>query len=161
MAKNNAIKINTFHVVLFQPEMPANTGNVGRLCVGVNAKLHLIKPVRFLLTDKYVKRAGLDYWEKLDLEIHNNLEEFLLKFKKHNIYYCTTKAKNSYEKRDYRKGDVFIFGPESCGIPENILQKNSENTIRIPMSENIRSINLANSVSIILYEAWRQIKFEI
>ena len=159
MEKNNAL--NSFHVVLFQPEIPANTGNIGRLCVGMNATLHLIKPMRFLLTDKHVKRAGLDYWDKLDLEIYNNLDEFLTKFSKHNIYYCTTKSKNNYAKREYRKGDVFIFGPESRGIPESILNSNKDNNLNIPMTQSIRSINLSNSVAIILYEAWRQVGFGI
>lgn len=148
-----------FKVVLFEPEIPANTGNIGRLCVGMNAELHLIKPMRFLLTDKYLKRAGLDYWPKLTYRIHENLNAFLMENQNSRIFWCTTKSENLYSEVSYKQGDIFVFGPESRGIPEEILKKHWENTITIPMSENIRSINLANSVAIILYEAWRQTGF--
>lgn len=148
-----------FHVVLYQPEIPANTGNIGRLCVGTNSMLHIIKPMRFLLTDKYVKRAGLDYWDKLSLKIHDSLDDFLLEFPDSNIYFCTTKTESNYTERKYKKGDVFIFGPESRGIPEEILEQYQKQNITIPMSSQIRSINLSNSVAIVIYEAWRQIGF--
>jgi len=151
-------KIN-FHIVLYQPEIPANTGNIGRLCVGTNSMLHIIKPMRFLLTDKLVKRAGLDYWDKLSLKIHDSLDELLTEFSDSNIYFCTTKTESNYADRKYKKGDVFIFGPESRGIPEDILGKYQKNNITIPMSSQIRSINLSNSVAIVIYEAWRQIGF--
>ncbi len=162
MGKHNAeVKFmkSNFKIVLYQPEIPANTGNIGRLSVGVDAELHIIKPMRFLITDKYVKRAGLDYWDNLSLHLHDSLEEFLDKYSNNNIYYCTTKSKNIYSKFTFKKGDIFIFGPESRGIPEDILSENWPNTLRIPMTDKIRSINLANSVAIVVYEAWRQIKF--
>jgi tRNA (cytidine/uridine-2'-O-)-methyltransferase len=148
-----------FRIVLYQPEIPGNTGNIGRLCVGTNSELHIIKPMRFLLTDKYLKRAGLDYWSKLKLHIHENLDDFLAIYGKNNIYWCTTKTKRIYSEIEYKKSDIFIFGPESRGIPEDILHQNWSNTITIPMTEKIRSLNLSNSVSIILYEAKRQIGF--
>ena len=154
----NHSKIN-FHIVLYQPEIPANTGNIGRLCVGTNSMLHIIKPMRFLLTDKLVKRAGLDYWDKLSLKIHDSLDDFLTEFHDSNIYFCTTKTESNYTDRNYAKGDVFIFGPESRGIPEDILEKYNKQNITIPMSSQIRSINLSNSVAIVIYEAWRQIGF--
>jgi tRNA (cytidine/uridine-2'-O-)-methyltransferase len=149
----------SFKVVLYQPEIPANTGNIGRLCVGSGAELHIIKPMRFILSDKQLKRAGLDYWDKLVLVIHDSLEAFLAAYPDINVYYCTTKTKKRYTDVEYKKGDAFIFGPESRGIPEDILQAHKEMNITIPMSTEIRSINLANSVGIILYEAWRKVGF--
>ncbi len=151
----------SFRVVLFQPEIPANTGNIGRICVGMNADLHIIKPMRFLLTDKHLKRAGLDYWEKLSVYFHEDLDDFLHLFPENNIYFCTTKSLKIYTDQEYRRGDVFIFGPETSGIPEDILKKNWNKTISIPMTHKIRSVNLSNSVAIILYEAWRQIGFDV
>ncbi len=158
-ADNVEMNNPNFHVVLYQPEIPANTGNIGRLCVGTNSMLHIIKPMRFFLTDKLVKRAGLDYWDKLSLEIHDSLDGFLTKFSNSNIYYCTTKTESNYTDRSYKKGDVFIFGPESKGIPEDILNKYQTQNLTIPMSSQIRSINLSNSVAIVIYEAWRQTGF--
>lgn len=158
-ADNVEMNNPNFHVVLYQPEIPANTGNIGRLCVGTNSMLHIIKPMRFLLTDKLVKRAGLDYWDKLSLKIHDSLDDFLTEFTDSNIYFCTTKTESNYTDRKYTKGDIFIFGPESRGIPENILEQYQKQNITIPMSSQIRSINLSNSVAIVIYEAWRQIGF--
>ncbi len=149
-----------FKVVLYQPEIPSNTGNIGRICVGADLELHIIKPMRFLLNDKLVKRAGLDYWHKLNLTIHDSLEDFLAKYPDINVYYCTTKTDRIYTKVDYQQGDAFVFGPESRGIPEDILFQNKEDNITIPMTGEIRSINLSNSVAIILFEALRQIDFE-
>ena len=164
MEKDNAEmsspEIN-FHVVLYQPEIPANTGNIGRICVGANSMLHIIKPMRFLLTDKLLKRAGLDYWDKLTLKIHDSFEEFLLEFPDNNIYFCTTKTDRKFTEIKYEKGDVFIFGPESRGIPENILEQYQKQNVTIPMSSQIRSMNLSNSVAIVIYEAWRQIGFKL
>ena len=147
----------TFRIALFKPEIPTNTGNIGRLCVGANAELHIIKPMGFLLTDKHLKRAGLDYWDKLSIHLHDKIEGLIDSFREDNIYFCTTKSDNIYYKRQFKQGDVFVFGPESRGIPEEILKKYWHNTINIPMSENIRSFNLANSVAIILFEGLRQI----
>ena len=149
-----------FKVVLYQPEIPSNTGNIGRICVGANLELHIIKPMRFLLNDKLVKRAGLDYWHKLNITIHDSLDAFLEKYPDINVYYCTTKTDRNYTNLEYKRGDAFVFGPESRGIPEDILFNNRENNITIPMSSEIRSINLSNSVAIILFEAIRQTDFE-
>lgn len=157
MAGNND-RIN-FHVALYQPEIPQNTGNIGRLCVGSDSTLNLIKPMRFILSDKQLKRAGLDYWHKLTLKTFDSYKDFLSFYSTHRIFFCTTKTSNLYTDFHYRKDDVFLFGPETNGIPENILSENYKNTIRIPMSGKIRSINLANSVSIILYEALRQLNY--
>ncbi len=148
-----------FHIALFNPEIPANTGNIGRICVGCNAKLHLIKPLRFLLTDKYLKRAGLDYWEDLRLEFHDDFSAFINCFDQERVFFCTTKGRRFYHEVDYKKGDVFLFGPETKGLPEEMLVEYARQTIKIPMADKIRSINLANSVGIIIYEAWRQISF--
>ncbi len=150
----------SFRVVLYQPEIPANTGNIGRLCLGANAELHIIKPMRFFLNDKYLKRAGLDYWNSVKLFMHDSLEELINLYPDNQIFYCTTKSKNSYITPAYKKGDLFVFGPESRGIPEDILNANPEQCITIPMHSEIRSVNLSNSVSIILYEALRQIDFD-
>ena len=150
---------NKFKVVLYQPEIPSNTGNIGRICVGADLELHIIKPMRFLLNDKLVKRAGLDYWHKLNLTIHDSLDDFLNLYPSINVYYCTTKTKQKYTEMNYRAGDAFIFGPESRGIPEDILFSNKDMNITIPMTSEIRSINLSNSVAIILFEALRQVDF--
>ena len=115
--------------------------------------------MRFMLTDKLVRRAGLDYWDKLKINIHDSLETFLEEFPKNNVYYCTTKTTKKFTDRKFTKGDVFIFGPESRGIPEDILKKNKQQNITIPMDSKIRSINLSNSVAIVIYEAWRQIEY--
>ncbi|MCF7793645.1 MAG: tRNA (cytidine(34)-2'-O)-methyltransferase [Candidatus Cloacimonetes bacterium] len=155
-----AAKTN-FKIVLYEPEIPGNTGNIGRLCLGMNAELHLIKPMKFLITDKHLKRAGLDYWHKLKYEVHENLEAFLNKNPNSRMFWCTTKSDNLFTDVDYRKGDIFIFGPESRGIPEAILHKHWQNTIKIPMTDKIRSLNLSNSVAVIMYEAWKQIGFEL
>jgi len=148
-----------FRIVLFQPEIPANTGNIGRLCVGAESELHIIKPMRFFINDKYLKRAGLDYWDDLNFFVHADLSEIYEMYPENNTYFCTTKTTRSYTEPSYKAGDIFVFGPESRGIPENILVSNSHQTITIPMSDKIRSINLSNSVAIVLYEALRQINW--
>ena len=147
---------NSFNIVLYQPEIPANTGNIGRLCLGSNSRLHLIKPLRFLLDDKSLKRAGLDYWHEVDVVIHDNIEQILAETPKEKLWFCTTKAENSYLDQTYQEGDFFIFGPESRGLPEELLQQYPDRCITIPMTDKIRSINLSNSVAIILFEAIRQ-----
>ncbi len=147
----------SFNIVLYQPEIPANTGNIGRLCVGANSQLHLIKPMKFLLTNKYLRRAGLDYWNKLDLRLHESWEDFLeYSHNKRKIFF-TTKSEKKYTLFNFLPYDCLIFGPESRGIPERILKKNWNNALTIPMSKNIRSINLSNSVAVVLYEALRQV----
>ena len=159
MGQNNDIEIS-FHIVLYQPEIPENTGNIGRLCLGSSAHLHLIKPMKFILNDKYLKRAGVDYWEKVKLSIHDDWHTFLSSVgSESRIYLCSTKGKNLYTDRSYKKGDYFVFGPESRGLPSELLNESPHNVIKIPMSDQIRSINLANSVAIIIYEGMRQIGF--
>ena len=149
----------SFRIVLYQPEIPANTGNIGRLCLGANAELHIIKPMRFLMNDKQIKKAGLDYWNNVKLFVHDSLDDLIEKYQDNSIYFCTTKTKQVYTDCSYRFGDLFVFGPESRGIPEEILSKHSATNITIPMHSEVRSINLSNSVSIILYEALRQKSF--
>jgi tRNA (cytidine/uridine-2'-O-)-methyltransferase len=152
------IELNSpsFNIVLYQPEIPANTGNIGRLCVGANSRLHLIKPFRFLMDDKSLKRAGLDYWHELDLVIHDSIDTILDSVPIDHLYFCTTKSNNSYLEKTYKSDDYFVFGPESRGLPESLLEKYPDRCITIPMSGKIRSINLSNSVAVILYEAIRQ-----
>jgi tRNA (cytidine/uridine-2'-O-)-methyltransferase len=150
----------SINIVLYQPEIPANTGNIGRLCVGSNAKLHIIKPMRFLLTDKYLKRAGLDYWEHLQLQFYSSLEEFCEEHREERFYLCSTKGTKFYTEVEYQDQDYLVFGAETRGLPAEFIAKYRERVIKIPMSDKIRSHNLANSVAIILYEAWRQIGFQ-
>lgn len=150
---------NMLNVVLFQPEIPANTGNIGRTCVATDTRLHLIEPLGFRLNEKEIKRAGMDYWEHLDVRRYVNYEEFLEKNPNAKIWMATTKAKHVYTDVSYGPDDYIMFGKESAGIPEEILVDNEETCIRIPMLEKIRSLNLSNSVSIVLYEALRQNQF--
>lgn len=147
------------NIVLFQPEIPANTGNIGRTCVATDTKLHLIEPLGFRLNEKEIKRAGMDYWEHLDVTRYVNFEEFLEKNPNAKIWMATTKAKHVYTEVSYGPDDFIMFGKESAGIPEEILVENEETCIRIPMLEKIRSLNLSNSVAIVLYEALRQNEF--
>ena len=148
------------NIVLHQPEIPANTGNIGRTCVATGSTLHLIEPLGFRLTGKELKRAGMDYWEHLDVRRYMNFEEFLEKNPGAKIWMATTKAKKVYTEAQFGPDDYIIFGKESAGIPEEILLDNQENCVRIPMWGDIRSLNLSNSVSIVLYEALRQNGFE-
>ena len=147
-------------IVLHQPEIPANTGNIGRTCVATDTPLHLIEPLGFRLDEKSIKRAGMDYWEHLDLSRYINYEDFLAKNPGARIWYATTKAEKSYTEVSFAPDDFIMFGKESAGIPEEILVKNRERCIRIPMCGEIRSLNLSNSVAIVLYEALRQTGFE-
>ncbi len=149
----------SFHVVLFQPDIPPNTGNIARLCVATNSTLHLIKPLGFSLSDKKLKRAGLDYWKNLELEIHDSLNDFLNKYKNRRFFLSSTKAKKAYFEVDFEKGDFLIFGSETKGLPEDFLMVFSERSVNIPMTHNVRSLNLAGSVAIVLYEAIRQVCF--
>ncbi len=147
------------NIVLLEPEIPANTGNIGRTCVATGAKLHLIEPLGFHLDEKSIKRAGMDYWDKLDVRRYINYEEFLSINKPGRIFMATTKAHRTYTDVRYDADDYILFGKESAGIPEELLIDNEENCIRIPMGEDIRSLNLSNSVAIVLYEALRQNDF--
>lgn len=146
------------NIVLLEPEMPANTGNIGRTCVATNTRLHLIEPLGFKLNEKAIKRSGLDYWDKLDVQVYADYEEFLEKNPKakEKMYMATTKARHTHTDVAYEKDCYIMFGKESAGIPEEILVKHEKDCIRIPMWGEIRSLNLSNSVAIILYEALRQ-----
>ena len=148
------------NIVLLEPEMPANTGNIGRTCVATNSRLHLIEPLGFKLNEKMLKRAGLDYWDKLDVTVYSDYQDFLDKNPGAKIYMATTKAHKVYTEPEYEPDCYIMFGKESAGIPEEILLDNQENCVRIPMWGDIRSLNLSNSVSIVLYEALRQNGFE-
>ena len=148
------------NIVLLEPEIPANTGNIGRTCVATGTKLHLIEPMGFRLNEKEIKRAGLDYWKDLDITVYDNYQDFLDKNPDAKIYMATTKAQKAYTNIDFEPDCFIMFGKESAGIPEEILLNNKENSIRIPMIGDIRSLNLGNSVAIVLYEALRQNNFE-
>jgi len=148
------------NIVLFQPEIPQNTGNIARTCVLTNSKLHLIKPLGFSLDEKHLKRAGLDYWQYLDMEIHESYEDLREKYKEGNFYFSTTKGKKFYTEVEYKEGDFVIFGRESSGLPDYIRNNNLDNLIRMPMLEtSTRSLNLSNTVAILAYEALRQMGF--
>ena len=147
------------NIVLLEPEMPANTGNIGRTCVATNSRLHLIEPLGFKLNEKMLKRAGLDYWDKLDVTVYSDYQDFLDKNPGAKIYMATTKGRHVYSDVSYEPDCFIMFGKESAGIPEEILHENKENSIRIPMNPSIRSLNLSNSVAIVLYEALRQQNF--
>ena len=140
------------NIVLHEPEIPANTGNIGRSCVAAGARLHLIEPLGFRLGEKEIKRAGLDYWDKLDVTVYKNYEEFLAKNPNAKIYMATTKAKHVYSEVCYEPDCYIMFGKESAGIPEEILVDHEETCVRIPMIGDIRSLNLSNSVAIVLYD---------
>lgn len=148
------------NIVLFEPEIPANTGNIGRTCVATGTRLHLIEPLGFRLTEKAIRRAGMDYWEHLDVIRYIDYQDFLDRNPGAKIYMATTKARKLYTDVRYEEDCYLMFGKESGGIPEEILLQNRETAVRIPMLEEIRSLNLANSVAIVLYEALRQNHFD-
>ena len=147
------------NIVLFEPEIPANTGNIGRTCVATNTRLHLIEPLGFRLDEKSLKRAGMDYWKDLDVTTYMDFNEFMEKNPGAKIYMATTKAPNVYTDIAYEPDCYIMFGKESAGIPEEILIHHKDESIRIPMVGDIRSLNLSNSVAIVLYEALRQNNF--
>lgn len=147
------------NIVLLEPEIPANTGNIGRTCVATNTRLHLIEPLGFRLDEKALRRAGMDYWKDLDVTTYIDYQDFLDKNPGAKIYMATTKAEKTYTDVAYEEDCYIMFGKESAGIPEEILVENQENCVRIPMVGDIRSLNLGNSVAIMLYEALRQNQF--
>jgi len=147
------------NIVLFEPEIPQNTGNIARTCSVTATRLHIIKPIGFSVDDRSLKRAGLDYWHLLDITYYNNIQEFFEKNKGENFYFCSTKAPSCYSDVTYKENDYLIFGKETAGLPEDLLKANLDHCIRIPMKNDTRSLNLANSVCIILYEALRQMNF--
>lgn len=147
------------NIVLHQPEIPANTGNIGRTCCATGTRLHLIRPLGFSINEKALKRAGMDYWDKLDVTVYDDYEDFCKKNPGAKIYYATTKAPNVYSEVKYESDCYIMFGKESGGIPEDILVGNQDTCVRIPMNPEIRSLNLSNSVAIVLFEALRQNNF--
>lgn len=151
----------TLHIVFVEPEIPGNTGNIARTCAATGAKLHLVRPLGFNIDDKTVKRAGLDYWQYVDIQVHDSLDAFLEKYKDSRKFLVTTKGDMLYTEPEYKDGDMFLFGRETAGLPRNLIEANKEMTIRIPMSPETRtrSLNLANCGNIILFEAMRQMGF--
>ena len=147
------------HIVLVEPEIPGNTGNIARLCAATNSELHLVKPLGFSIEDKYLKRAGLDYWHLVKVHCHENFEEVLELYKGHNFYFNTTKAHKSYTDVQYQAEDLLVFGKETAGLPEGLLANHHDYCIRIPMVNDARSLNLSNAAAIVVYEALRQLKF--
>lgn len=148
-----------FNIVLVEPEIPQNTGNIVRTCGGVGAKLHLVRPLGFSISDKYLKRAGLDYWDKVEIQYYDSFNEVVDKSNNGNFYFCTTKAKRTYKEIEYKDNDYLVFGKETHGLPEPLLAANYDKCIRIPMKSDFRSLNLSNAVAIILYEAVSQLGF--
>ena len=146
-------------IVLVEPEIPGNTGNIARLCAANHMTLHLVKPLGFSLDSKYLKRAGLDYWHLVDVQVHENLQEVYDTYPDRRYFYATTKAEHTYAEVEYQIGDMLVFGKETKGLPEELLAQHRESCIRIPMVEEARSLNLSNSVAIIAYEAMRQLDF--
>jgi tRNA (cytidine/uridine-2'-O-)-methyltransferase len=152
----------SLNIVLFQPEIPQNTGNIARTCVLTGSRLHLIKPLGFSLDEKHLRRAGLDYWPYLDLTLYDSYEELRENYKNGRFYFSTTHGKNYYHDVEYKDGDFIVFGRETCGLPDYIREENSENCIRVPMiNTSTRSLNLSNTVAIVAYEALRQMKFPV
>ncbi len=151
----------TIHIALVEPEIPPNTGNIARSCVATGSKLHLIKPLGFSLDDKQLKRAGLDYWPYVDLEVHENLTDFFEKYSDIPIYLATTKGVRNYADVHYEENVILMFGKETAGLPRYLIEKLNDRTIRIPMSKEtkFRSLNLSNSANIILFEVLRQHNF--
>ncbi|MDO4393936.1 MAG: tRNA (uridine(34)/cytosine(34)/5-carboxymethylaminomethyluridine(34)-2'-O)-methyltransferase TrmL [Bacillota bacterium] len=148
----------TMHVVLVEPEIPPNTGNIARSCAATGTVLHLVKPLGFRIDDRSLKRAGLDYWEYVDVRIHDSLEAFMEEYQGHTMYLATTKGGHVYTDIKYKDEDMILFGRETAGLPRWFIDEHEENAVRIPMSKDtrLRSLNLANSVNIILFEALRQ-----
>lgn len=148
------------NIVLVYPEIPQNTGNIARTCAATGSVLHLVKPLGFDISEKAVKRAGLDYWDKVDVRIYENLDEFFEKNAGGRFWFLSTKANHSYAEVKYEHDDYLVFGRETHGLPEPLLKENYEATVRIPMLPTLRSLNLSNSVAIALYEGLRQLGFE-
>ncbi len=144
------------NIVLVEPQIPQNTGNISRTCAVTGARLHLVKPLGFEVSDKYLKRAGLDYWDKLDITYYDGLNDFFAKNPDGNFFYFTTKGKNVHSSVEYPDNSYLVFGREDAGLPEKLLHRNPDTCVRIPMRNKLRSLNLSNSVAIAVYEALRQ-----
>lgn len=149
-----------FNLVLVEPEIPQNTGNIVRTCAATGCKLHLVRPLGFEVTDKHLKRAGLDYWKDADIFYYDSFDEVLNKFPSSSFYFFTTKARKNYSEVSYKAGDFFVFGKETRGLPEELLVKHPDGCVRIPMLNDTRSLNLSNSVAIAVYEGLRQQGFK-
>lgn len=150
-----------FHVVLYQPEIPGNTGNIIRLCANTGARLHLVRPLGFDLDDSKLRRAGLDYHEWADLRVHDSLDDFLAAVRPARLFAFTTKGARPYHDLAVQAGDAFLFGPETRGLPDAVLARLApEQRLRLPMRPHSRSLNLSNSVAVVVYEGWRQLDFE-
>ncbi len=149
-----------FNIVLVEPEIPQNTGNIARTCAATGSRLHIVKPMGFEIDDKKLKRAGLDYWHLLGVTYYENLDDFFTKNSGGRYFYSTTKGLNTYSEAEFKDGDFILFGKETKGLPEELLKKNKDFCIRIPMIDEARSLNLSNSVAIVIYEALRQTGFE-
>lgn len=147
------------HIVMVEPEIPGNTGNVARLCAANKMTLHLVKPLGFSIDDKHLKRAGLDYWHLVDVQVHENFDEVLEKYKGHRFFYLTTKANQCYADIPFQEDDMLVFGKETKGLPEELLKQYPDSCFRVPMAEEARSLNLSNTVAIVSYEALRQLGF--
>lgn len=147
------------HIVLVEPEIPGNTGNIARLCAATGCRLHLVRPLGFSVDDRHLKRAGLDYWHLLQVDYYDSIEEVFNRFSGQNFYLSTTKAKKHYAEVSYKPNDLLIFGKETAGLPEPLLHRHWERCVRIPMISEARSLNLSNSVAIVVYEALRQQEF--
>lgn len=151
------MKINSkFNIVLYEPEIPQNTGNIVRLCACTGADLYLVGKLGFSLSDKYLKRAGLDYWDSANIKQYDNMKDLWNDFPESRFFYLTTKSKQLYTNFEFTDGDFFVFGPETRGLPEDLLREKSDTAITIPMADGQRSLNLSNSVAIVVYEAIRQ-----
>lgn len=147
------------HIVLIEPEIPGNTGNIARLCAATGIELHLVKPLGFSIDDKHLKRAGLDYWHLVRVHVHENFAEVKAMYPEHKFHYCSTKAPRAHSEAQFGRDDMLVFGKETAGIPEDILKANWEHCIRIPMIEGARSLNLSNAAAIVAYEAMRQLDY--
>ena len=149
------------HIVLVEPEIPPNTGNIARSCAATETVLHLVKPLGFSIDDRSLKRAGLDYWPYVKLQIHESLDDFMDEYRDRRMFLATTKGKHIYTDIQFKDEDMILFGRETAGLPEPVIEEHRESAVRIPMSEDtrLRSLNLANSVNIILFEALRQMGF--
>lgn len=147
------------HIVLVEPEIPGNTGNISRLCAATGCELHLVKPLGFSVDDRYLKRAGLDYWHLVKIHYHDNFAQVMELYKDRTFYFNTTKAVRSHADVRYQPGDMLVFGKETAGLPDAILDINRDNCIRIPMVDDARSLNLSNAVAIAAYEGLRQLQF--
>lgn len=149
------------HVVLVNPEIPPNTGNIARTCAATGSVLHLVKPLGFDISEKAVRRAGLDYWKHVEIHVHESLDEFMEEYEGHRMFLSTTKGGKRHDEVSYKDGDMILFGRETAGLPRDFIEEHKENAIRIPMSHEteLRSLNLSNAAAIVVYEALRQLGF--